>query len=253
MIGPTVAQRLKNDAMLALALSLIGIIIYIAFRFTSRAMGFAAVLCLFHDVAITLGIVALANLFGLVDAKMNLPMVAAFLTLIGYSVNDTVVVFDRIRENRGKKRVITTEMIDLSINQTLARTIKTSVTFLLVCVALFAFNVGQRNVLEGFAFLLIVGSIIGTYSTIAIASPLLLYLPWLWERMKGFAPPTALVTGAASHWLTLILVPVAALLYAAWGLAFAALLFVAGLVLFPVWALTEPVDASAAEPEPAAA
>ena len=111
---------------------------------------------------------------------------------------------------------------------------------------------GQRNVLEGFAFLLIIGSIIGTYSTVAIASPLLLYLPWLWERMKGFAPPAKLVTGAASHWLTLILVPVAVLAYVVWAIAFAALLFVAGLVLFPVWALSEKAE-SIVEPEPAAA
>jgi len=253
VIGATVAQGLKNDAMIALALSLLGIIVYVAFRFSSRAMGFSAVLCLFHDVSVTLGVVAIANILGLVDAKINLPMVAAFLTLVGYSVNDTVVVFDRIRENRGKKRVITPEMIDLSINQTLARTIKTSITFLLACVALFAFNVGQRNVLEGFSFLLIVGAVVGTYSTVAIASPLLLYLPWLWERVRRFKPANTLVTATASHWLTILLSPVAVLLWVAWGLVFVVLAFVVGLVLFPVWALSERVETSTTEPATAPA
>lgn len=241
VIGSSVARGLKNDAIIALALSLLGIIVYIALRFRSRAMGFAAVICLFHDVSITLGIVAVANLLEIVDAKINLPMIAAFLTLVGYSVNDTVVVFDRIRENRGKKRVITANMIDLSINQTLARTIKTSITFLLACTALFAINVGQRNVLEGFAFLLIIGSVIGTYSTVAIASPLLLYLPWLWERIRRFRPRAALVARPANHYLTLIFVPVAGILWTAWALLFTAFAFLLCLLLFPVWALGEKI------------
>ncbi len=238
-IGSAPAERAKNNAIIALLLSLIGIIIYIAIRFNSRAMGFAAVFCLFHDVAICLGLVALANSLGLVDAKINLAMVAAFLTLVGYSVNDTVVIFDRIRENRGKNPRITPEVIDLSINQTLARTIRTSLTFLLVCLALFGLNLGQRNVLEGFAFLLILGSIIGTYSTIAIASPLLLYLPWLWERIKGIAPNNDLVTKCAQSAALLLALPVAAILWAVWGLAFVVIALIAGLVMFPMWAMGE--------------
>jgi len=237
-IGSSVAERLKNDAIVALFLSLIGIIIYIAIRFRSRAMGFAAVVCLFHDVTIVLGLVALANSLGLVDAKLNLALVAAFLTLVGYSVNDTVVIFDRIRENRGKRPTVTAELLDLSINQTLTRTIRTSLTFLLVCVALFFFNVGQRNVLEGFAFVLILGSFIGTYSTIAISTPLLLYLPWLWKRLKGFAPRNALVSSCATKPLLLIFVPFAAVLWAAWGLAFALGACLTGLILFVPWALS---------------
>jgi preprotein translocase SecF subunit len=248
VIGSSVANRLRNDALIALVLSLLGIIVYIALRFSSRAMGLAAVICLFHDVAITLGIVAVANIYGLVNAKISLPMVAAFLTLVGYSVNDTVVVFDRIRENRGKKRVITPGMIDLSINQTLARTIKTSATFLLAALALFVFNYGQRNVLEGFSFILIIGSVIGTYSTVAIASPLLLYLPWLWERIRGLRPRGALVTGAASRWYGLPFVPVMAVLWVLWLLAFGVVGFFAGLLLFPVWAMSEKVES---EPEKA--
>ena len=247
-IGSSVAQRLKNDAIVALVLSLIGIIIYIAIRFHSRAMGFAAVFCLFHDVAITLGLVALANGVGLVDAKINLAMVAAFLTLVGYSVNDTVVIFDRIRENRGKRPTITSDIIDVSINQTLTRTIRTSVTFLLVCLALFAFNVGQRNVLEGFAFVLILGSFIGTYSTIAIAAPLLMYLPWLWERLKGYAPKPELVTACVTNAALLILTPVAAVLYAAWWVLFAIGAFVAGLVMFVPWAMSGEEAQAIAQP-----
>ncbi len=237
-IGSTVAERLKNDAIIALVLSLIGIIFYIAIRFKSRSMGFAAVICLFHDVAITLGLVAIANSLGIVDAKINLAMVAAFLTLVGYSVNDTVVVFDRIRENRGKRPVLTADIINLSINQTLTRTIRTSLTFLIVCVTLFSFNYGQRNVLEGFAFLLILGSIIGTYSTLAISTPLVLYLPWLWERMKGYAPKGEIVTKTLTNPATILLSPVAAIAWLVWAIAFVVLVFVAGLVLFVPWALS---------------
>jgi SecD/SecF fusion protein len=240
-IGSSVAERLKNDAIVALFLALVGIIIYIAIRFNSRAMGFAAVLCLFHDVAITLGIVALTNQFGLVDAKINLAMVAAFLTLVGYSVNDTVVIFDRVREERGKRARITPEIINQAINLTLTRTIRTSITFLLVCIALFAFNFGQRNVLEGFSYLLIIGAFVGTYSTIAISSPLLLYLPWLWERIKGFAPNSKLLGTLASNPLTLILVPVAGLLWVAWLLVYCVVAFFIGLALFIPWALKEDV------------
>ena len=245
-IGSSVAEGLRDDAMVALFLSLVFIIIYIAIRFRSRAMGFAAVLCLFHDVAITLGLVAVANTLGIVDAKLNLAMVAAFLTLVGYSVNDTVVVFDRIRENRGKRPTIDEDLINASINQTLARTIRTTATFLLVCFALFGFNYGQRNVLEGFSFLLILGSIIGTYSTIAISSPLLLFLPHLWERLKGFAPKGSLVMNCMSNAATILLTPVAALLWLAWWVVFGAVAFVAGLVLFVPWAMSGGEEKAAA-------
>ena len=236
-IGSSVAQGLKNDAMVALLLSLIGIIIYIALRFHSRSMGFAAVICLFHDVAITLGLVAVANRLGIVDAKINLAMVAAFLTLVGYSVNDTVVVFDRIRENRGKRPDVTEGLLNLSINQMLARTIRTTATFLLVCVALFTFNVGQRNVLEGFSFVLIIGSIVGTYSTIAISTPLLLYLPWLWKRIEGLAPTGKIVSACATNPALLIFTPVAAVLWLLWWIVFAVVALIIGLALFVPWAL----------------
>lgn len=237
-ISASVAQRLKNDALVALSLSLLGIIVYVALRFRSRSMGLASVLCLFHDVAVTAGIVALANSMGLVDARINLTMVAAFLTLVGLSINDTVVIYDRIRENRGRAPTITTAMIDLSLNQTFGRTLKTITTILLVCFALFAFNVGQRNVLEGFAFCLIVGSFVGTYSSIAIAAPLLLYLPWLWVRVQRLAPQGTLVGACASRWVLMPLLPLALLLWLAWALAFSAYAFVVGLALFTPWALS---------------
>jgi hypothetical protein len=164
-------------------------------------------------------------------------MVAAFLTLVGYSVNDTVVIFDRIRENRGKRPTIDEGLINASINQVLSRTIRTTATFLLVCIALFGFNYGQRNVLEGFAFLLILGSLIGTYSTVAISTPLLIYLPWLWERVKAYAPKGAMLTNLLSNVFTMLLAPLVAVFWVLWALAFALVVFVIGLVLFVPWAM----------------
>lgn len=237
LINPSVARRLKDSAFRALVLSLLGIIVYVAIRFRSWPMGFAAVACLFHDVALTLGVVAVINQLGWVDAKLNLPMVAAFLTLVGYSVNDTVVIFDRIRENRGKSPILRPSTINLSLNQTLARTIKTSATFLLVCVVLFGFNVGQRNILEGFSFLLIVGAIVGTYSTVAISAPLLLFLPWLWRRLQPFAPRWSIVAKCAANPLTLVLAPIAFVAYVVWAVIFGLGSFIAGLLLFTPWAL----------------
>ncbi len=245
VIGSSVAKRLKDDAIKALAFSLLGIIVYVAFRFHSKAMGFAAVLCLVHDVVVVLGLTAISNQLGFVDAKISLVTVAAFLTLVGYSVNDTVVIFDRVRENRGKRPDITKDLLNLSINQTLARSIKTAVTFLLVCLALFVINYGQRNVLEGFSWVLILGSVIGAFSTVAIGCTLLLYLPWLWKRIGGFAPRATIVTKPLSNALTLILVPVTALVYAAWWLVFGVAAFVIGLAMFVPWALSSDADTAA--------
>jgi len=184
-IDPSTAQEHRDAAVQAIALSILGIIAYVAFRFRSWSFGFAAVIALIHDVLIVLGVVALADWAGMVDARLNLVTVAAFLTLIGYSINDTIVVFDRIRENRGNRRTGLRELIDRSINQTFTRTIRTSVTTWVVVVVLFVMNIGANSSLEGFAFVLTLGVIIGTYSSIFIASPTLLYLPWLWERCGG--------------------------------------------------------------------
>ena len=181
-IDPSTAQEHRNAAVKAVALSIIGIIVYVAFRFRSWVFGFAAVVALVHDVLVVMGVVALVNLFGVVDARLNLVTVAAFLTLIGYSINDTIVVFDRIRENRGSGKSRLHGTIDKSINQTFARTIRTTTTTWIVVVLLFIMNYGQNSALEGFAFILTVGVLVGTYSSIFIASPTLLYLPWLWEQ-----------------------------------------------------------------------
>ncbi|MCK6461195.1 MAG: protein translocase subunit SecD [Planctomycetes bacterium] len=183
LVNPSTAEEHRDAAVKAMAFSLIGIIVYVAFRFRSWSYGFASVVALIHDVVVTLGITTLANWLGIVDARLNLVTVAAYLTLIGYSINDTIVIFDRIRENRGASgRTRLAEVIDKSVNQTLARTIRTSLTVWVVVVILLGFNYGANSALEGFAFILTFGLIAGTYSTVFIASPTLLYLPWLWER-----------------------------------------------------------------------
>ena len=173
-IGTTVAGEMKSRAVLALFFACLAIIIYIWFRFGELKFGVAAVLTLVHDVLITVGAVAIADHFGNVfgDIKINLPMIAAFLTLIGYSLNDTIVLFDRIRENlAGKNKLITKDLIDSSINQNLNRTIITSLTTFGVVSALYF--VGGAAI-HGFAFVMMVGVVVGTYSSIFIASPILL-------------------------------------------------------------------------------
>ncbi|NOR64532.1 MAG: protein translocase subunit SecD [Candidatus Scalindua sp.] len=173
-IGSTVAAEMKSRAVLALFFACAAIIIYIWFRFGEIKFGVSAVITLIHDVLITVGAVAIAGHFGNVfgDIKMNLPMIAAFLTLIGYSLNDTIVLFDRIRENlSGKNKTITKELIDNSINQNLNRTVITSLTTFGVVSALFFVG---GTAIHGFAFVMMVGVVVGTYSSIFIASPLLL-------------------------------------------------------------------------------
>jgi hypothetical protein len=182
----------------AIAFSLIGIIVYVAFRFRSWTFGIASVIALIHDVLVTLGIATVATWLGLFDARLNLVTVAAYLTLIGYSINDTIVIFDRIRENRGASgRARLAEIIDKSVNQTMARTIRTSLTVWIVVLILLVFNYGANSALEGFAFVLTFGVLAGTYSTVFIASPTLLYLPWLWDRCGRSVP--ALVRKAAPY------------------------------------------------------
>ncbi len=182
-IGSTVAGEMKSRATLALIFACFAIIIYVWFRFGELKFGVAAVITLIHDVLITIGAVAIADHFGNVfgDIKINLPMIAAFLTLIGYSLNDTIVLFDRIRENlTGKKRTITKELIDASINQNLNRTIITSLTTFGVVSTLYFVG---GTAIHGFAFVMMVGVVVGTYSSIFIASPILLD----WDILKkGF-------------------------------------------------------------------
>jgi preprotein translocase subunit SecF len=171
-VGPQVGKDLREKGMWAILFSWAAMLLYIAWRFKSVSFGSAAVVALIHDTWTTLGICSILNL------EISLTVVAAFLTLIGYSVNDTVVVFDRIRENREKsKRTPLPELVNTSINQTLSRTVLTSVLTFVVVVVLFFLG---GEVLRGFAFVMIVGIIVGTYSSIFIAAPLVV----VWEEWK---------------------------------------------------------------------
>jgi SecD/SecF fusion protein len=179
-IDPSIGNEAKTRAVLALGLSMLSIVAYVWFRFGTARYGVAAVVALIHDVLITLGVLTgctyIANTFFgkailIEDFKINLDIIAAILTLVGYSINDTIVVFDRIRENRGKDAQPTAKIINDSINQTLSRTILTSfVTFL----AVFVMYVWGGSGFRGFNFVMLFGIIIGTYSSIAIAAPILL-------------------------------------------------------------------------------
>jgi preprotein translocase subunit SecF len=162
-VGAVVGSDLRRRAQLAVGLSFLGMLVYVGFRF-KPIYGVAAVVAIIHDVAITVG------LFALTQKEVSLTVIAALLTLVGYSMNDTIVVFDRVRENlRIMRKESLYKILDLSINQTLSRTIMTSgMTFLSV----FALYVFGGEVLNGFSFALTVGIIIGTYSSIGIASPI---------------------------------------------------------------------------------
>ncbi|MFK8110826.1 MAG: protein translocase subunit SecD [Rubripirellula sp.] len=187
-VGSRVAGDMIGRAFGALFASILCIIGYIWFRFQRVLYGFAAVAALLHDVLITLGAIAvsywLADAFGflLIDPfKISLTVVAAILTIIGYSLNDTIVVFDRIRETKGKAPRLTADMINSSINQTLSRTLLTSITTLIVVLLLYAFG-GEG--IHAFAFALVIGVLVGTYSSIFIASPILLWLIQRGEKVK---------------------------------------------------------------------
>ncbi|MFP4105779.1 MAG: protein translocase subunit SecD [Phycisphaerae bacterium] len=176
----TLAEQQQQLAIVAIILSWAAIIFYLWLRFGSPQWGLAAVVCLVHDIIIVVGLVAatgwLYKYFGWAGVrsfKIDLPMVAALLTVIGYSVNDTIVVFDRIRENRGKLTSITPQVINASINQTLPRTLLTSITTLIVVVTMY--TAGGEGI-KPFSFALLMGILFGTYSSITIASPLLLGL-----------------------------------------------------------------------------
>ena len=168
IFGGAVAKDTRSLAIVAIIMSWLIMIAYLWFRFKSVSYGFAAVVALVHDVLVTLGFVAIS------PYKIDLPMVAAFLTLIGFSVNDTIVIFDRIREIKGKTPVLTAKMVNDAVNQTLSRTILTSLTAWLV---VFIFYVAGGEGLKGFSYCLVVGFVTGTYSTIFIATPLL--VDWL--------------------------------------------------------------------------
>jgi preprotein translocase subunit SecF len=170
IVGPQVGAQLRKQALLATAYSLAGMLIYLAFRF-EWIYGVAAVVTVFHDTLITVGA------FSLLNKEISLTVIAAILTLIGYSNNDTIVVFDRIRENlKLMRREKLSDIVNRSINQTLSRTILTAGLTFLTVLALYLFG---GEVLKGFSFALVIGILIGTYSSIAIAAPILVaYQDW---------------------------------------------------------------------------
>lgn len=179
-VGGQIAGKTQVQALVAIFASLLGIIAYVWVRFQNVAFGLAAVIALIHDVLIVLGAIAISHwvagalgILGIVEFKISLEIIAALLTVIGYSLNDTIVVFDRIREVRGKRTEITADIVNASISQTLSRTILTSVTTFIVVFILYCFG---GEAIHGFAFALVIGVLVGTYSSIFIASPSLLWL-----------------------------------------------------------------------------
>ncbi len=183
VVGPTVGHQLEKQATLATLYSMAGMLIYLWFRF-QLIYGVAAVVACFHDTLITVGA------FALTGREISLTVIAAILTLVGYSMNDTIVVFDRIRENlRLSRREPLTDLVNRSINQTLSRTVLTSGLTFLTVLSLFIFG-GQ--VLNGFSFALVVGILIGTYSSIAVASPMLV----AWQEFRAGKGRTASLPAA---------------------------------------------------------
>jgi len=166
-VGPQVGADLRRQSLLAMSWALAGLLAYISYRFEFR-FGVGAVVALIHDVIISVGA------FSITNREFNLPVVAAFLTIVGYSLNDTVVVFDRVRENaQTLRRMPLPERLNLSINQTLSRTLLTSGTTLIVVISLFVYG---GPVINNFAFALLCGIVVGTYSSIYIATPVYYFL-----------------------------------------------------------------------------
>lgn len=184
-VGPKVGGELREQGVLAILATLFFILIYVAFRF-NLAFAPGAVIALFHDVTVVVGVFIVLKMFGIVY-EFNLPMIGALLTIIGYSLNDTIVIYDRLRENMTRYRRKEMEtMINVSINETLGRTLATSLTTI---VAMLAFLTLGGPVIQTFALAIILGVVFGTYSTIYIATPTILLMqeiqPWL---LKVFSP-----------------------------------------------------------------
>jgi len=178
-VGPQVGKDLQWDALQAVLWGMAGILVYTAIRFDFKG-GVAAILALIHDVVISVGAMSMAH------REMSLPVLAALLTIVGFSINDTIVTFDRIRENRGRglrKGESLADVINTAINQTLSRTVLTSLTVFLVVAVLFVFG---GEVLRDFAFVLLVGVVTGTYSTVFVAAPIILdWESWSQARQRG--------------------------------------------------------------------
>ena len=181
IVGPTAGKQLTQQAGWAILWSLVGMLVYLWFRF-EFIYGAAAVIAVFHDTLITIGF------FSLLNTEITLTVVAAILTLVGYSMNDTIVVFDRIRENlQTMRRATLSEVVNKSINQTLSRTILTSGLTFLTVLSLFIFG---GEVLHGFSLALVIGILIGTYSSIAVAAPMLVaYTDWRASKGRAAALP----------------------------------------------------------------
>ena len=177
IVGPTAGKALQKQALAATLYSLLGMLVYLWFRF-ELIYGVAAVVAVFHDTLITIGA------FSLTNQEITLTVIAAILTLIGYSMNDTIVVFDRIRENLAQsRRESLHDVVNRSINQTLSRTVISSGLTFLTVLSLFVFG---GEVLHGFSFALVIGILIGTYSSIAVAAPMLVaYQDWRAKRGKA--------------------------------------------------------------------
>ena len=174
-VGPKVSAELLESSVIAITLSLVAMLFYIWIRFEWQ-FSVGSIIALFHDVVITLGI------FSVLSLEINLSIIAAALTIVGYSMNDTVVIYDRIRENLNKYNKLTiSEIANLSINETLARTIITSVTTLLALLSIFILG---GEILRGFSFAMILGVIIGTYSSIFVASPILKYFKVTYKTLE---------------------------------------------------------------------
>ena len=174
-VGPKVSSELLQSGIIAISLSLAAMLFYIWIRFEWQ-FSIGSIIALFHDVVITLGI------FSVLSLEINLSIIAAVLTIVGYSMNDTVVIYDRIRENLNKfNRLNIKEIADLSINDTLARTIITSATTLL---ALFSIFILGGEILKGFSFAMILGVVIGTYSSIFVASPMLKFFKVTYKTLE---------------------------------------------------------------------
>jgi preprotein translocase subunit SecF len=184
VVGPKVGQDLQWEAFKATMFALGGMLVYIAFRF-EWIYGVVAVVAVFHDVLVTLGF------FSLFNREIDLTVIAALLTLVGYSMNDTIVIFDRVRENRKLvRRIGLEELLNQSVNQTRSRTVLTSGLTFIAVVCLFIFG---GEVLRGFSFALVVGIIVGSYSTIFVASPILLW----WQNMREARSGAALAARGA--------------------------------------------------------
>ena len=182
MVGPKVGAELRTKAVLATLYALAGMLVYIAFRF-EWIYGLAAVIAVFHDTLITIG------LFSIFHKEISMTVIAALLTLVGYSMNDTIVIFDRIRENlKIMRREPLESLMNKSVNQTLSRTIMTSGLTFLTVIALFIWG---GPVLHGFSFALVCGIIVGTYSSVFVASPIVLFWHNYTDGRRKTAPVLA--------------------------------------------------------------